>query len=362
MPGVLQSAAGGAWAEQPLGARLDYTLQWSLDGDAIASSSWSVTPATSPPLVINGEVFSPSLTSAFVSGGVAGGWYAVTNTITTVAGRQDKQGFMVLIGGALPAASKSAIFPFAPAAVAALRRSRIVALTASHLAGITLSDEDLWQKLMDAEGEAERHLRIWLSPREVLPAHDSYDDDADALATAGERVEREPGYDYSPRLFNPDGFGMLELRAAPVIRIHWARFAYPDQGSTLLDIPRDWFRPEGRTNRVSIVPTNIGYMGQMNSVVLGALAAGRNIPFMLQVGYRAGLEDVRTTLPDLPALIQRMASVAVVEDLLLPQSGSISADGLSQSISMDAAKHREEFEAKLDAMRDRLAGVRVTFA
>lgn len=363
MPATFQTGAGGLWAEQPAGARLDYSFDWALDGgDTIATSTWTASPGTTPPLLLSGQTHEANRSTVFVAGGVPGAWYSLTNTITTAAGRTDQQGFMLLVSAGAPATARSALFPFPPAAVASIRRSRLVNLATSLLAGITLTDDAIWAKLMAAEAEVERALRVWLSPREVLPAHESYDDEADALIAAGQRVEREPGYDYSPAMFQGDRWGMLELRQRPILRIHWARFAYPLPGNTVVELPRDWLRPEGKTNRVSILPTSTPARAPLNAFILSAIGGSRTVPFMLQVAYRAGLADVRETLPDLPALVERLATVNLVEDQLLPQSASVSVDGMSRSLSYESAQHREKLEEKLDHMRDRLQGVRVGFA
>lgn len=359
MPATLHSTAGGLWAEQPADARLDYVLDWDLGEDTIASSTWQAIPNTVP-LTISGQDHDGTRTTCLLSGGAPGSWYAVTNTIQTAGGRADSRTFMLLVSGSLPLAGASALFPFPPAAVAAVRRSRLVALAKTHLAGLDLPDDVIWGKLLGAEAAAERELRVWLTPREVLPAAERYDADAAALVALGHKVEREPGYHYHPSMFSGDRWGMLELRARPISRIHLARFAYPLPDTTVIDLPRDWLRAEGNTNRVNIVPTTTPFAAPINSFILSALGGGRTVPYMLQIAYRAGIEDVRARLPDLPSVVERMAALTLVEDLLLPQSGSISADGLSQSLSWEAEKHRELTLDKLAAMRDGLHGVRVT--
>lgn len=359
MPGIFQTTAGGLWAEHPADARLDYTLEWeALAGDPILTSTWAATPATSPPLAITGQAVDGHSTVAFLSGGVPGTWYAVRNTVTTQSGRTDSKTFMLLVATAIPAAASSALYPFPPAAIAAVRRNRLVALSRTHLAGADIPDDLIWSKITAAEAEAEREMRVWLSPTEVLPAHERYDADADALIALGQRVERDPGYHFTPDMFRGDRWGLIELRARPIIRVHWARFAYPLPDSTVIELPRDWIRPEGYTSRINIVPTTTPFAAPINSFILSALSGGRVVPYMLQLAYRAGLENVRARLPDLPAIVERMASLSLVEDHILPQSSSISADGLSQSISFEAQKHREHIAERLHTMRDSLQGVR----
>ena len=70
-------------------AILDYSLDWApwLDGDTLTSSTWVV---DSPLSVVSGsEVFDNTTTSLFISGGVQGTSYTITNSITTAGGRTD---------------------------------------------------------------------------------------------------------------------------------------------------------------------------------------------------------------------------------------------------------------------------------
>jgi len=363
MPHAFHTAAGTLWAEQPANARLDYGFNWTLaPGETITSSVWTVTPTTAPPLTITDQAINGAITSAFLAGGLPGSWYAVDNAILTSQGRQDSNQFMILIAGGEMLTGKSAIFPFAPAAVANVRRSRLMALAKTHFSGLTIRDDEIWNKLLAAEADAERTLRVWLSPREVVPAPSIYDAEAAALAAAGHRVHREPGYDYSPDMFRGDRWGLLELRQRPVTSVRWARLAYPLPNNPQAEIPADWFRIEGTTNRVNIVPTSTLWAAPLNAMILSVISAGRRIPFMLQVAYRAGIENIRDTLPDLPQLVERLATLMLVEDLILPQSGSVSADGLSQSLSIETAKHREIIDDKLARMRDQLYGPRILIA
>jgi hypothetical protein len=44
----------------------------------------------------------------------------------------------------------------------------------------------------------------------------------------------------------------------------------------------------------------------------------------------------------------KQAVIGIIEDSYLPQSGSISADGLSQSMSMDVAKYHDTVDRLLN--------------
>ena len=78
-------------------AILDYSLDWRrewLDADdAITASSWSVDPVDG--LVISDQPFTDDTTTVWLSGGMAGSSYTVTNHITTSGGRQDDRSLLV---------------------------------------------------------------------------------------------------------------------------------------------------------------------------------------------------------------------------------------------------------------------------
>jgi hypothetical protein len=68
-------------------AVLDYSVDWSrwLDGDAIASSAWTV-PADLAKVT---ETNTDTKATVWLSGGSAGQSYPVTNRITTTGGRTE---------------------------------------------------------------------------------------------------------------------------------------------------------------------------------------------------------------------------------------------------------------------------------
>jgi hypothetical protein len=76
---------------------LDYTINWATRGlgtDTIVSSSWIVSPSdmscSSP-----APSFTDTTTTVWLSGGTAGVFYAVTNTITTTGGREMEETFIL---------------------------------------------------------------------------------------------------------------------------------------------------------------------------------------------------------------------------------------------------------------------------
>jgi hypothetical protein len=73
-------------------ANLDYTIDWTqwLGTDTIAASLWEV---SSTDLIIGNDSKTNTATTVWLSGGLAGQVYKVTNRITTAEGRIQDQSF-----------------------------------------------------------------------------------------------------------------------------------------------------------------------------------------------------------------------------------------------------------------------------
>lgn len=107
MTAFLRDTAGDYIVKDP-DAVLDYSIAWDawLEGDTIASSSWTVTAGltkgaeavNASAVTLNG-VRRPASTVATVwlSGGNAGTTYTVTNRIVTAAGRTEDRSFRVKV-------------------------------------------------------------------------------------------------------------------------------------------------------------------------------------------------------------------------------------------------------------------------
>ena len=84
------------------------------------------------------------------------------------------------------------------------------------------------------------------------------------------------------------------------------------------------------------------------------------IPDMIQVRYQAGLKDVAKAFPDLVNVVQKMAILGIIKNAFMPSSGSISADGLSQSSSIQLADWQGDIDNELDHLSQQIHGVRMT--
>jgi hypothetical protein len=240
-------------------------------------------------------------------------------------------------------------------AIPVLRRDYLAGITRAYAAGVAFHDDFLWAKLLAAEAELERKLRVFFCPVTIIPQGAT-----DIVPEPGERWVEEPGYDYTPSLFMGDSWGLMETRHRPIISVGRMWFAYPSLGSgSVWTVPLPWMRIEKKYGRINLVPTAHTMSMPLNAYLLSVIGGGRTVPLMLQIHYRAGLTDAATQYPELMDLIQMRAAFSVLESLFYPASGSISADGLSQSMSVDAAKYRDALDAKTEALRTAIHGVRM---
>jgi hypothetical protein len=245
------------------------------------------------------------------------------------------------------------------AAVLTLREDRLAQVAATYRPGETLADEYLWGKLRSAEAGLERDLRVFLEPVEILP-EGTPQAEIDALAAAGTRYELEPAYDYDPEYFRGDGWAMIRTRQRPIVSVSSIVFAYPTPQTTVWTVPADWIRVDHKYGVIRLVPTGSTYVSApLSTYVLGMIGGGRIVPQVIRVRYRAGLADVANRWPDLTSLIYRSAAIGVIEDALPPGSGSVSVDGLSQSVSTDTGRLREQLAERIEHLRQAIHGIRL---
>lgn len=291
----------------------------------------------------------------WVQGGAAGAVYELTARIVTDAGQTLEQSGTLPIDAAPPV--RSLLFDRA-SIIPALRNDRLMMALQGALPQIELSDDYLWAKLLAAEKEAERALRVFLTPVELLP-EGTAQSVADGLTSAGVRWQWEPNYDFYPDMFIGDSWGMIKLRYRPLISVSSVVMAYPAPLATVFTMPAEWLRQDREAGVIQMVPSTQYYSVAVPPYFLNVLATGRMIPQMIRVRYRAGLSNALADYPDLADLVLKMAVHSLVEDAFLPQSGSISADGLSQSLSVDLGKYAETIERRAEALRQAIHGIRM---
>jgi hypothetical protein len=246
--------------------------------------------------------------------------------------------------------TESALFPERLTAVASLQ---------AQLAGMgyTVSESDVWSAIKAAEADAQHRLRVFLRPTYVLPFPVPSTDLA-AVPDGTPWVE-EPGYDYEPDLFQGEGWGYLVTRHKPILSVDYIQFAYPQPLSTVWNLPMEWVRLDKKYGHIRIVPAGTSYSAPFSAWMMQVLGGGRNIPQMIRVRYRAGLENAAMQYPDLVDAVKKMAILRMVETQMPGTSESISADGLSQSKSLDLNQYRDAIKSKLDAVSESIHGIKL---
>lgn len=250
-------------------------------------------------------------------------------------------------------------------AVERLRADRLMLLANSIMPDLQVSDDYLWDKLLAAEAHVAHVLRVPLTPTRFFPRAPTPEQIAEL--PAGLPWDVDPAYDYDPANYLGDKWGMILARQKPIQSIVSMKFVYPTPAQTITDVPLDWVRHDGRYGQVQIVPTGTAYQTLLGGFFLSQFSGGRQLPFSIELEYIAGLANVARDYPDLLDAVQKMAVVKIVEDGFMPQSGSISADGLSQSLSVDASKYQESVDTILNGpagsnggLVTRIHGVRMT--
>lgn len=259
----------------------------------------------------------------------------------------------------------SSLFPNQTEALAKFRR--LFAFGPGASLGLSLdglTDGDLWEKLLAAEAWIGMTLRCPLAPTHFFPL-DPTQAQIDALAGSPWAVDQP--YDYDPGDYLGNHWGAIALRQKPAIAVRSVRFVYPSTFQTLMEIPADWLRLDRKAGLLQFVPTSSLSLAGVGGIMMTVASQARTLPFVVHVEYTAGLQESSGLFPILRDVTMKRAMVVLLEDAFLPQSGSISADGLSQSVSVETAKYHEAVDSALHGteasgnggLMARIHGVRV---
>ena len=258
---------------------------------------------------------------------------------------------------------------------AALRANRLAIVGSRYLTPAVLADDNyLFSKLTSAATLLERELRVFLEPVEMLPTGATQAEiDAFDLATTTPaptlsdpdpapvltpiRWAQDPGYDMHPEHFDNDHWGFVSLRQIPVIALHGMRFVYPVMAN-VFEVPQDWFRLDRKYGHVNLVPGSASAIAPLSAIMMN-FTGGRNVPLMIQVRYSAGLQNLKTSYPDVWDVLQQKAILSMIQDTFPATSSSQSVDGFSQSSSVDIDKMGEAIGKKIESIKQSLHGVMV---
>jgi hypothetical protein len=228
-----------------------------------------------------------------------------------------------------------------------MRADRLVVAAAGALPSVKLSDEYIWEKIRAAESELSHKLRVFLVPTHIFPDQPTQDQ-IDALNGQDWVIESSP--DYEAAMFAGDRWGYIVTREKPVISVTLMRWVYPTQNNGYFDIPVEWLSIDKKYGHIRVVPTSNAVLTSMAGFIMMNIAGGRDIPSMIRLEYTAGLTNVSEDWPEILDLIKKMAVLKIINDAFLPQSGSISADGLSESISLDIDKYNDIIDITINGV------------
>lgn len=216
-----------------------------------------------------------------------------------------------------------------------------------------LLDDDLWDLWLASEADASRRLGVPLQATQIF---DTPPDDDEVDALNGTPYLVEPGYDLPPDFFGAQSWGALKLRITPVIRIQKVRIVYPSLEKELFEVPLSWIKLDNKYGMVHIIPGPNTVTAPLSIFTVQAIASGVQIPHVIRIKYLAGIDGKSPDYADLVDLVKQMALLRVLQGAFLPTSGSISADGLSQSYSNDIMKYEDSIAHRLDIIKTKLIG------
>jgi hypothetical protein len=245
------------------------------------------------------------------------------------------------------------LFPIADA-LTQFRADQLPLLQANFPLPVAPSDGLLTRKFEAAEGELQRELGVYLAPTMVFGGTEPTDEQIAALNGAPYAIES--GYDMTPDFFSVGQWGTLMLRSRPVKSITSMKFIYPSLNAQVIDMPMSWIQLDKRMGLINVVPGVGGLNVPLNIFAMQAMNSGTTVPNMIRVQYTAGLDASHFLYADVQDVCMRLVALRLLRDTFTPQSGSISADGLSQSQSVDLDKFAATIGGEIAAIRSKLLG------
>ncbi|MBT9099987.1 hypothetical protein KFZ76_20000 [Methylovulum psychrotolerans] len=221
-----------------------------------------------------------------------------------------------------------------------------------------LTDELLTQTFNAAYAQAQRELRVFFTPTEIIP-DDAPPEEVAALVAAKRPYAQEAFYYYDPAQFGAAPFGFLATRMKPIIAVHRIELAYPGSGQ-VFTVPQAWLNLDRKYGQIQLIPTALSVDMPFSATLPQVLGGGFSaMPLLVRLRYLAGLTDVETCWPDIVALVNRMTVLNVLKLAFLPGSQSLSADGFSRSTSLNLAAWQGAVDELKHSLLDSIHGVRM---
>lgn len=223
---------------------------------------------------------------------------------------------------------------------------------AQYIGGGMPTPQAIWRKLQAAEAEVSRKLAVPLSPIEVFSVEQPTSDEIAALDGAPYIVD--PGYEMEGGWLGSFQWATIKLLRRPLIEVKSVKFVYPTITMPIYDVPLDWVYPDRKSGIIQFTPkpTSAGVAPSILSANI--MSQGSTVPQMVRVHYTAGLTPDHELMPEILDVLFQLATLGFMR--FSAQSGSISADGLSQSKSVDVNKFKESIDDQLEGLKERIKG------
>lgn len=244
---------------------------------------------------------------------------------------------------------------FATGDVTAFRSDYLAEPAKKHFPDATFSDTYLLAKLQAAEQETSMALKVLLEPTKIFSVVDPTSDQITALGETPYLVE--PGYDYGPDFYDGSSWGYIVTRQQPIISVDFIQFAYPSPEVAAFQIPTSWMRIDKKYGTIRLVPATASWSAPLGAFLMQAMGGGSVIPSMIEIQYMAGLQNAKTAWPALMDVIYKTAVLKIIQDTWATASGSISVDGMSQSLSIDMKGWREIIDVALNGPKGSNGGL-----
>lgn len=234
-----------------------------------------------------------------------------------------------------------------------MRSEHLMLMAQTFFNNITLTDKFIWDKIVAAESDIKHTLRVPLVPTAFFPSAPT---DSEVAALGSMPYAIDPAYDYAPNFFTGDKWGFIVTRYKPIVSVTQVKFFYPTPTQGVFQFPSEWIRIDGKYGQIRFVPSSNAFAAPLNAYILQLMSGASVIPHAIELRYIAGI-DTRKDYPELIDVIKRAAVLRIISDGFIPQSGSISADGLSQSMSIDMQKYRDVNETILNGPKGSNGGI-----
>src|ERR1035437_9121706 len=172
------------------------------------------------------------------------------------------------------------IFVDEAAAVANLRVDRLILAASTIMPNVSMSTSYLYGKLLAAEADASRRLRVKFQPTAFFPTTPT---DAQILALAGMPWEEDPAYDFDPAMFQGDNWSFIAARNKPLISVTSLIYSYPSENDFIYPIPLEWVRMDKKYGQIRLIPTSNISLAMLGGFMLQLVGAGRVIPHILNL-------------------------------------------------------------------------------